>query len=43
MDKNHLSIPMRLAAYRKLMNLNQTQMGEGWGLPRAITVSRSPA
>ena len=28
MDKNYLSIPMRLAAYRELMNLSQAQMGE---------------
>ena len=35
MDKNHLSIPMRLAAYRKLMNLNQTQMGERLGVTQS--------
>ena len=41
MDKNYFSIPMRLAYYRKLMNLNQAQMGEKLGLPRAITANRS--
>lgn len=35
MDKNYLSIPMRLAGYRELMNLSQTQMGEKLGVTQS--------
>ena len=43
MDKNYLSIPMRLAGYRELMNLSQARWEKNSGLPRAITVSWNPA
>lgn len=35
MENNYLSIPGRLAAYRKLMNLSQTQMGEKFGVTQS--------
>lgn len=35
MDKNYLSIPKRLAEYRKLMDLSQTQMGEKFGVTQS--------
>ena len=35
MDKNYFSISMRLAYYRKLMNLNQAQMGEKLGVTQS--------
>ena len=35
MEKNHLSIPSHLAAYRELMNLSQTQMGEKLGVTQS--------
>lgn len=35
MDKNYLSISRRLAKYRKLMNLNQEQMGEKLGVTQS--------
>ena len=35
MDKNYSSISSRLAAYRELMNLNQTQMGEKLGVTQS--------
>lgn len=35
MDKSYLSISRRLAEYRRLMNLNQTQMGEKLGVTQS--------
>ena len=35
MERNYLSIPRRLAAYRELMNLSQAQMGEKFGVTQS--------